>query len=113
MEDLKHLRESTNGKSSGVRWKLTLFAYRKLQFAVIAKAIENNVPIIVVDPRNTSSTCPKCGAKLAYVNRLAVCRSCRFKRDRDIVGAMNIWLRALQAYAGMPGSSLSAPCNEG
>ena len=104
---------SINCESSGVRWKLTLFTYRKLRFAVIAKAIEHNVPIIVVDPRNTSSTCPRCGSRLVYVHRLAVCRICGFKRDRDSVGAMNIWLRALKAYAGEPGSSPSAlPVND-
>ena len=103
------MKESVNGKSSGVRWKLALFAYRRLQFAVIVKAIENNVPVIVVDPRNTSSTCPRCGSRLVYVHRLAICRRCGFRRDRDTIGAMNIWLRALQAYAGEPGSPLSAP----
>ncbi|MEM0027002.1 MAG: zinc ribbon domain-containing protein [Ignisphaera sp.] len=65
-------------------------AYRKLQFTIIAKAIEHNVPIIVVDPRNTSSTCPRRSSRLIYVHRLAICRRCGFKRDRDFVGAMNI-----------------------
>jgi transposase len=31
------------------------------------------------------------------------------KADRDSVGAMNIWLRALEACAGAPGSPLRAP----
>ena len=109
LEDLEHLRKSINGKSSGVRWRLTLFAYRRFQHVVISKAIECNIPIIVVDPRNTSSTCPRCGSRLVYVNRLAICETCGFRRDRDTIGAMNIWLRALQAYAGEPGSPLSTP----
>jgi putative transposase len=81
-----------------------MFAYRRLQHSIISKAIEYGVPIIIVDPRSTSSTCPRCGEKLVYIHRLAVCRRCGFKADRDSVGAMNIWLRALQAYAGVPGS---------
>ena len=109
LEDLEHLRESINGERSSIRWKLTLFAYRKLQFTIIAKAIEHNIPILIVDPRNTSSTCPRCGSRLVYVHRLAVCKRCGLKRDRDTIGAMNIWLRALKAYAGEPGSPQSTP----
>ena len=81
-----------------------LFAYRRLQHSIIAKAIEHSVPIIVADPRSTSTKCPRCGSRLAYVNRLAVCTKCGFMADRDTVGAINIWLKALQAYAGVPGS---------
>ncbi|MEM1608774.1 MAG: zinc ribbon domain-containing protein [Ignisphaera sp.] len=93
LEDLEHLRESINGKNNGVRWRLKLFAYRKLQHAIIAKSIEYNVPILIIDPRNTSSTCPRCGSRLVYVHRLAICKTCKFKRDRDFVGAINIYLR--------------------
>ncbi|MEM0048740.1 MAG: transposase [Ignisphaera sp.] len=103
LEDLEHLKESVNGKSSSVRWKLALFAYRRLHHAVMSKAIEYNIPIIVVDPRNTSSTCPRCGSRLVYVHRLAICKTCGFKRDRDFVGATNIYLR------GMWGSLGSSP----
>ena len=109
LEDLRHLRDSINGKDDSIRWKLTLFAYRRLQHAIIAKAIEYGVPVIIVDPRGTSTTCPRCGSKLTYVRRLAFCGNCGFTADRDVAGAMNIWLRALQACAGLPGSTQSAP----
>jgi putative transposase len=71
------------------------------------------VPIVIVDPKSTSSTCPRCGDRLLYIHRLAVCKKCDFKADRDSVGAMNIWLRALQAYAGAPGSPPRAPAVKG
>jgi putative transposase len=109
LENLDGLRENTNSKSGEVAWKFTMFAYRRLQHSVISKALEYGVPIVVVGPRSTSSTCPRCEEKLVYIYRLAVCRRCGFKADRDSVGAMNIWLRALQAYAGVPGSPLSTP----
>ena len=86
-----------------------LFAYRRLQHAIIAKAIEHNVPIILVNPKNTSKTCPRCESRLTYIHRLAFCGNCGFASDRDTVGAMNIWLRATKAYAGLPGSTQSAP----
>jgi putative transposase len=113
LESLDGLRENANSKSDAIAWKLAMFAYRRLQHSIISKAIEYGVPIIIVDPRNTSSTCPRCGEKLVYVHRLAVCKKCGFKGDRDSVGAINIWFRALQAYAGVPGSPLSAPAVKG
>jgi len=109
LEDLEGLRDAMNSKSDRVVWKLAVFAYRRLQHAVISKALEYNVPVIVVDPRNTSTACPRCGERLVYIHRLGICRRCGFTRDRDAIGAMNIWLRALHAYAGEPGSSQRAP----
>jgi len=109
LEDLEGLRENTNNKSDEVVWKFTMFAYRRLQHSIISKALEYGVPIIIVNSRNTSSTCPRCVEKLAYIHRLAVCKKCEFKADRDSVGAMNIWFRTLQAYAGVRGSPQRAP----
>jgi IS605 OrfB family transposase len=109
LEDLEGLKEKVNSKIDEVAWKFTMFAYRRLQYSIISKAIEHEVPVVVVDPRNTSSTCPRCGEKLIYIHRLAICKKCGFKADRDSIGAMNIWFRALHAYAGAPGSLLRAP----
>jgi len=113
LENLEGLRENGNSKGGEVAWKFTMFAYRRLQHSVISKAIEYGVPVVVVDPRNTSAACPRCGEKLIYIHRLAICKMCGFKADRDSVGAMNIWFRALYAYAGVPGSPLSAPAVKG
>jgi len=92
---------------------LSIFAYRKLQEAVVSKAIEFNVPVVLVNPRNTSTTCLRCGARLNYNHRLASCGKCGFIADRDTVGAVNIWLRALHAYAGEHRSPLSASAMKG
>jgi len=90
LEDLNHLRENAVKKEDKIVWKLSMFAYRKLQEAIVSKTIEYDVPIVFVNPRSTSSTCPRCGAKLFYNRRLGVCRRCGFVADRDRVGAMNI-----------------------
>jgi len=108
LKNLNSLRENTKNKSGEDFRKFTMFTYRRLQHSIISKAIEYGVPIVIINPRNTSSTCPKRGEKLTYIHRLAVCKKCRFKGDIDSLGAMNIRLRALQAYAGMPGSPLRA-----
>jgi putative transposase len=112
LEDLNGLKKRANNVSDVVAWKFTMFAYRRLQHAVIAKAIEYGVPVVIVNPRGTSTVCPICGHKLTYIHRLAICEKCGFIADRDVVGAMNIWLRALrvlQAHAGVPWSPPSAP----
>jgi putative transposase len=113
LEDLEGLKERVNNKSDAIAWKFAMFAYRRLQHSIISKAIEYGVPIIVVDPRNTSSTCPRCSEKLLYIHRSTICKKCGFKADRDSVGAINIWFRALQAYAGVRGSSQRAPAMKG
>ncbi len=104
LEDLEKLWFNSSRKSKTLADKLSRFAYGRLQHAIITKAIEYNVPILFIDPRNTSSTCPRCGTKLSYNHRLAICRKCRFIADRDTIGAINIYLRALQAIAPRPRS---------
>lgn len=104
LEDLEKLWFSSSIKSSILADKLSRLAYRKLQLAIITKAIEYNVPIIFVNPRNTSSICPRCGAKLSYSHRLAICGKCSFIADRDTIGAMNIYLKAIKTLAPCPGS---------
>jgi len=104
LEDLERLWSSSSQKSKTLADKLSRFAYRKLQHAILTKAIEYNAPIVFVDPRNTSTTCPRCGAKLSYNHRLAVCRRCGFIADRDKVGAMNIYFNAIKLLAPRLGS---------
>lgn len=103
LEDLEKLWFNASRKSSSLADKLSRFAYRKLQLAIITKAIEYNVPIIFVSPKGTSTTCPRCGAKLTYDHRLAICRKCKFVADRDTVGAINIYLRAHRRMSPLRG----------
>ncbi len=109
LEDLDKLWFNSSRKSKTLADKLSRFAYRKLQLAIITKAMEYNVPVIFVNPRNTSSICPRCGARLVYNHRLTVCPRCGFKADRDTVGAMNIYLRALRRMWVVYGYHLNAP----
>ncbi len=104
LEDLDKLWFNASRKSSSLADKLSRFAYRKLELAIISKAIEYNVPIIFIDPRNTSTMCPRCGSKLSHNYRLAICRKCGLMADRDTVGAMNIYLKALNHIAPRHGS---------
>ena len=109
LEDLEKLWFNVSKKSTSLADKLSHFAYRRLQLAIITKAIEHSVPIVFVNPRGTSSTCPRCGAKLSYIHRLAVCKKCRFKADRDTIGALNIYIYSLRRMWGSIGSLPNAP----
>ncbi|MCC6024668.1 MAG: transposase, partial [Desulfurococcaceae archaeon] len=79
---------------------------------MISKALEYGVLIIIVDLRNTSSTCPRRGKRLVYTCRLAMCGRCGFKADRDSVGVVNIWFRALQAEARWSGEAIDKGMKE-
>ena len=112
LEDLEKLWSNSSQKSKTLADKLSRFAYRKLQLAIITKAVEYNVPIVFINPRNTSSVCPRCGAKLVYNHRLGTCSKCGFIADRDVVGAINIYLKALQALAPRQGSRGTHPMTD-
>ncbi|RLE88587.1 MAG: transposase, partial [Thermoprotei archaeon] len=107
LEDLEKLWNSISKRNSTLTWRLSRFAYRKLLHAIIIKCIEYNVPLILINPRNTSTMCSKCGAKLDYNHRLAICPNCKITTDRDKVGALNIYLRALKGMWGSHGSPLN------
>ena len=107
VEELEKLWQNASQKSTTLADRLSRFAYRKLLHAIEAKCAEYNVPIVYVNPKNTSRTCPRCGAQLQHIHRLAVCPRCGFVADRDTVGAMNIYKRALTALA--PSQGLGAP----
>ncbi|MGC9148851.1 MAG: zinc ribbon domain-containing protein, partial [Sulfolobales archaeon] len=63
-------------------------------------------PLAIVDPRNTSSECPRCGSKLVENGyRRLKCLRCGFEADRDLVGALNIRRKALAKMGG----SLTTP----
>jgi putative transposase len=66
VEDLEKLWHNASQKSSTLSGRLSGFAYRKLIQTLEAKAVEYNVPIVYVDPRNTSRACPRCGSLLSY-----------------------------------------------
>jgi putative transposase len=60
---------------------------------VTYKATIAGVPLVLVDPHNTSRTCPECG-HCDKANRRSqaefVCQSCGFAAHADVVGAVNI-----------------------
>jgi IS605 OrfB family transposase len=92
MEDLTGIRERTTvGRKQ--RGRHAKWAFYELRKFVEYKALRAGVPLILVDPRNTSRECPVCRfcTKKNRVSRdLFRCQRCGFSAQADYVGALNI-----------------------
>jgi len=105
-EDLTGLVEGLRRLPKGHRTALIALGYRRLAFWMDWQAEKNGVPLFVVEPAGTSSTCPRCGAKLVEVgHRRLRCPNCGLEADRDTIAILNIERRAL----GKMGGSLATP----
>lgn len=96
LEDLTHIRTRVRARRSQ-RATLHSWAFFQLRAFVVYKAALAGVPVHIVDPRNTSRTCPKCGC-IDKANRKTqasfVCTSCGFAGLADVIAAVNISRRA-------------------
>ena len=96
LEDLGGLRERTTVRRSQRRRHLS-WSFAQLRGFVEYKAAAKGVPVVLVDPRNTSRTCPSCGT-VDRKNRLTRdefrCVSCGLAGPADRIAATNIAARA-------------------
>jgi transposase, IS605 OrfB family, central region len=105
-EDLTGLIESLRRLPKDHRVALIALGYRRLGYWIDWQAEKNGVPLFVVDPAGTSSTCPRCGAELVEVGyRRLRCPRCGLEADRDTIAVLNIEKRALSKMGG----SLATP----
>jgi IS605 OrfB family transposase len=105
-EDLTGLVESLRRLPKGHRTALITLGYRRLGYWIDWQAEKNGVPILVVEPAGTSSTCPRCGSELVEVgHRMLRCPRCGLEADRDTIAILNIERRALSKMGG----SLATP----
>jgi IS605 OrfB family transposase len=70
--------------------------------AIIDKAREYGVPVLMVDPRNTSKICPIHNAPIEYgEDRIGICSKGDERWHREVVALINLYLKALEAlYEG-------------
>ncbi|KUH32911.1 transposase [Thermococcus celericrescens] len=88
-EDLNKFKMLENGSRKFNR-KLSHSTWGK-----IVRKLSYRVPIEFVNPAGTSSTCPVCGSRLESRNGLVECFNCRFKADRQFLGAFNVFVRGV------------------
>jgi len=104
LEDLRNLRERAKG-SKELNRMISGWSFRELASLIEYKAALAGVPVIYVDPKNTSKTCPRCG-NISRQNRKSQgwfkCTRCGYQSDADRVGALNIAAKALDASGAGP-----------
>jgi putative transposase len=111
LEDLEKLKEN-NKKDKEFNKKLGLWFYRRIQFCIEYEAGERNLRVAKIDPRGTSSKCPRCSGKLVeYGHRVLRCRKCGFIGDRDVTATINIYKKYISKHSrcGVPGVAPNAP----
>lgn len=94
LEDLKGFRKTVSKEQ---RERFGKWAFSELRGFIAYKAQLAGIPIILVDPRNTSRACSRCG-HISKANRKSqsefVCKQCGYSLHADINGAINIASRA-------------------
>jgi putative transposase len=109
LEDLSGIRERTTVRRVH-RYKRHAWAFFQLRTYIAYKAAWAGIPVILVAPRNTSRTCPRCGY-CSKDNRktqaMFACTNphtpCTFTGHVDHVGAINVAARAAAQRA--PGAA--------
>jgi len=99
LEDLKGIRKRTEKTvRKAQRSQHSSWGFYQLRQYVEYKSAIAGVPVVLVDPRNTSRTCPLCGHidKKNRPNRDTFhCQRCGYAAPADIVAAVNIARKAL------------------
>ena len=105
LEDLRGIRSRIKARRKQ-RGRLHNWGFNQLRQFISYKAKIAGIPVFLVDPKNTSRTCPGCGC-VDKRNRpsqsLFSCVSCGYYGIADYIAALNIRARAL-VNAPMVGS---------
>ena len=113
LEDLDGLREK-NRRGGEFNKKLGLWFYRRVQSCIEYEVRERNLEVVKVNPKSTSSRCPRCGGKLVeYGHRVLMCGECGFIGDRDVTATINLYKKYASkskcSRCGVSGVALNAP----
>jgi IS605 OrfB family transposase len=96
LEELKGIRERIGARGGEARNRLSGWAFSQLRQFIEYKAKLAGVPVVLVDPRNTSRTCSECGhcekSNRKTQDRFS-CKACGLTCNADWNAARN--LRAL------------------
>ena len=96
LENLKGIREAAVRRKQ--RSRHANWSFYQLRSYIEYKARRAGVPVVLIDPRNTSRTCPVCGCVDKANRRTQVlfsCVSCGFSAPADTAAARNIRARAV------------------
>jgi putative transposase len=93
LEELSGIRERGKAMGRSMRGKLNHWAFDQLKEQISYKSLRAGVALTLVDPRNTSRTCPECGC-CEKGNRKSQsvfkCLACGYTANADVNAAENI-----------------------
>jgi IS605 OrfB family transposase len=111
LENLSNIRDSSLKKGKDLRSKVHRWPYAQGQFFVAYKAAAVGIETEMIDPRNTSRGCPKCG-HVSASNRKKLhfyCQKCSHRDDADRNASLNIRNRSVvAAHCATPTRSIEA-----
>lgn len=91
LEDLKGIRKRIDYNNVLNRRLHNGWSFHKLQYYIEYKAKLEGLPVVYVNPKNSSSLCPGCGRKLSPKGqRLMFCSKCNLIMNRDFVACLNL-----------------------
>lgn len=100
LEDLTGVRSATEKVRVKNRYVSVSWAFYQFRQMLEYKAQLNGQKVIVVDPKYTSQTCPKCGhVEKANRNKKLhtfKCKNCQYQSNDDRIGAMNLHLKGIE-----------------
>jgi putative transposase len=83
-------------KDEQLRHRIFQAAFKGIQRAIEEKAKEYGVPVIYINPRNTSKQCPIHRSEIKYNgSRIDVCSTGKEKWHRDVAACYNLLFKAL------------------
>ena len=89
------VRDVADGKRMGAKCqqKIGLWSHGKVRDYIAYKAKAEGISVELVDERDTSKTCPRCGRQYKPRGRVYRCSKCGLVAHRDVVGSVNILSR--------------------
>jgi putative transposase len=101
LEDLKGIRLRITARGGEAKNRLGGWAFAQLGSFLAYKAKLAGVPVVYIDPRDTSRTCSECG-HCEKANRKTQgefsCKACGMSMNADRNAALNIKFKALAAF---------------
>ena len=111
MENLCGIRDNFK-KSKKLNRRFHSLPFRKLQAIIEYKANLEGIPVVYVNPKNTSKKCHRCGHVAQVKGREFRCSKCGLVYNRDLNGAINI-AHALMRGMGWRSRESLKPAYEG
>ncbi|MFS0646557.1 RNA-guided endonuclease InsQ/TnpB family protein [Siminovitchia sp. 179-K 8D1 HS] len=103
LENLSGVRQATEKVQARNRYVSVSWAFYQFREMLEYKSKLYGHKVLIVDPKYTSQTCPKCGHADKH-NRnkkqhTFECRNCHYRSNDDRIGAMNLYRKGVEAMS--------------